>query len=158
MRKLLAFFRWATAMPEGPPEVKHVFKGELVRVVDGDTLEVMVDRSFDDRSMMMVRLFGCDTPEARGPERPAGQWVTKQVEAFLQSRPKMVLDSVVYRRDMYGRALFRVWANDDELTAWLLTNGYAWPTDSEGKLIGPRNVELLRLPEGIKQLVREGMA
>lgn len=145
-------------MIAAPPEVNYVYRGELVRVVDGDTLEVSVDRGFDDHTLMMVRLHGCDTPENRGPERAAGEWVTRQVEAFFGSRDGLVLRSMLYRRDMYGRALFRVWAGGEDLTAWLLSCGYAWPTDEQGKITGVRNMDALRLPEGVKQAVREAMA
>lgn len=140
------------------PEINYAFKATLVRVVDGDTFEMSVDRAFDDHTLMMVRLCGCDTPEARGPERAAGEFVSKQVEAFFAGKGPITLQSITYRRDMYGRALFRIWAGDEELTPWLLDRGYAWSSDEHGKLLGPRNIDMLKLPQGIKQQVRESMA
>ena len=140
------------------PKINYIFRGDLIRVVDGDTIEVSVDRGFHDHTRMMVRLYGVDTPEPRGPERAAGRWVTDQVVEWIGDRTECILHSVVYRRDMYGRALFRVWFGDEELNQWLIDSGYGWLTDDAGKIVGVRDVCSLRLPDGIKQQVREAFA
>ena len=140
------------------PKVEFVFNAELIRIVDGDTLELSIDRGFSDHTRMMARLYGCDTPETRGPEAEAGKWVATQVAAWFGDRRDVVCHSVRYRRDSFGRSLFHVWLDDKCITDWLLAKGYAWRTDEAGKVIGPRSVESLGLPEGVKQAVREAFA
>ncbi len=45
---------------------------ELIRVVDGDTIDVRVDLGFQITQVIRVRLKGINTPELRGKEKAAG--------------------------------------------------------------------------------------
>ena len=38
---------------------------KVVKIVDGDTIDVMIDLGFDIKYKSRVRLFGIDTPESR---------------------------------------------------------------------------------------------
>lgn len=147
-----------SAISQSAPEVVYVYKASFLRVIDGDTLELRLDRGFDDWTRMIVRLYGVDTPERRGPERPAGDWVSKKVEELFDGCEKVIAHSKVYDRDSFGRALFDVWIDDVSLSDYLVAKGYAWKTDDKGKIIGKRDIESLCVPEGIKQLVREELS
>ena len=50
----------------------YEYKAKVLRVVDGDTVDVLVDLGFSHFQKMRLRLFGINTPEMRGEERPAG--------------------------------------------------------------------------------------
>ena len=41
------------------------YKAEVLRVIDGDTIEVRVSLGFDTYTKKTVRLYGIDTPETR---------------------------------------------------------------------------------------------
>ena len=143
------------------PEVTYVFNASLVRLVDGDTLRVAVDRFFSDSTRMNVRIYRADAPETSGAERVAGEYVEKRVAAWLGDSPELILHS--YRcNTSFSRYLFEVWKKgedgDENLSDWLLENRLAWMTDHRGKVIGPRNLELLDLPEGVRQACREARA
>ena len=153
---LFSFWR-EQLQPTVAPEVRYIYHAELIRCVDGDTLEIMCDRGYQDQTRMMVRLLHCDAPEPRGVERAAGEWVEKQVISWFGDKKKIVVESF-QAKSSFGRYLFRVWLGDHELSAWLLLSGYAWPTDDQGKIIGPRDIERLSIPDGIKQQVRESLA
>ena len=43
----------------------YQYKCKLVKVVDGDTIDVLLDMGFDIKYQSRVRLFGIDTPESR---------------------------------------------------------------------------------------------
>lgn len=72
----------------------YIYQAQLVKVVDGDTIDVDVDLGFQIRQKIRLRLAGIDTPEVRGAEREAGlkskDFVQKQLEAagsiFVETR------------------------------------------------------------------------
>jgi micrococcal nuclease len=95
--------------PTGPTEM-----GTVVNVVDGDTIDVVVDGV-----EMRVRYIGMDTPEVHsgvewlGPEAAAAN-------AELVEGREVVLEKDVSETDQYGRALRYVWVQDG--SGWLLVN------------------------------------
>ena len=95
--------------PTGPTET-----GTVVNVVDGDTIDVLVDGV-----EVRVRYIGMDTPEVHsgvewlGPESSAAN-------AALVSGQEVVLEKDVSETDQYGRALRYVWLQADR--GWLLVN------------------------------------
>ena len=125
------------------PADNYVRRAELVRVVDGDTLECRIDLGWKRDPRMFIRLLGVDTPEVVGRERPAGDYVTAKVRAFFEEHGNQL---VIHSRrfdSSFGRALYWVWAGEVQLNAWLLDNRLAWPADDNGSVIGPRNLERL---------------
>jgi micrococcal nuclease len=95
--------------PTGPTET-----GTVVKIVDGDTIDVLVDGV-----EMRVRYIGMDTPEVHsgvewlGPEAAAAN-------ADLVEGREVVLEKDVSETDQYGRALRYVWVQDG--SSWLLVN------------------------------------
>lgn len=98
--------------PNGPTTTATV-----LRVVDGDTIEVEVDGSIEK-----VRYIGIDTPETVAPGSPV-EWMGPEASAAnaeLVDGQVVVLESDVSNRDGFGRLLRYVWLSDG--TAWLLVN------------------------------------
>jgi len=103
----------APARPTGPTQ-----DAILIRVVDGDTIRVMVG-GVEER----VRYIGVNTPELNGnspatPE-PYAQAAT-DADARLLAEGRVVLETDVSERDQYGRLLRDVWVERDG--AWTLVN------------------------------------
>ena len=101
-------------------------EGRVVRVVDGDTLRVMVGGTEEK-----VRLIGVDTPESVRPGE-AVECFGREASAFLERlvagrRVRLELDAE--RRDRYGRLLAYVHRVPDRLfvNAELVSRGYAQP-------------------------------
>ena len=141
-----------------PQRDNYIRKATLLRVVDADTLVCRIDLGYAATTTEVVRLYGVDTPEARGPEKAAGDWVTKQVTDWIGDARGMVVHSHQFRSDSWKRVIATCWVGGRNLNAWLLEKGYAWPTDDSGHLVGDRSIESLAIPEGIKQSVREAMS
>lgn len=60
---------------------------DLDRVVDGDTIDVILDLGFNVKMKERVRLSGVDTPEIWGPNAsPEGPGAKQWVEDWFQSR------------------------------------------------------------------------
>lgn len=85
----------------------------VLRVVDGDTLEVYVDLGFKIFKKVTVRLYGIDTPEIRTrdlEEKKAGKIATNRVKQLIESNNhKAVIHSKGI--DKYGRCLGVIFVN-----------------------------------------------
>lgn len=79
------------------------YKAKVMRVVDGDTLWVEVDLGFFLRQSMYLRLYGLNTPEIRGPERPQGLKTKEFVMNTLPVGSTVVIKT--YKTEKYGRFL-----------------------------------------------------
>ena len=94
----------------------------VVRVVDGDTIEVALGGGTDD-----VRYIGVDTPETVKPGEPV-QCYGPEASAFNHrlvegETVRLVFDHEL--RDVYGRLLAYVYVGDRFVNAALVREGYA---------------------------------
>jgi micrococcal nuclease len=98
------------------------FHGEVVRVVDGDTIRVRIG----DR-VERVRYIGVNAPELHHPRRgeePGGREAAAVNAELVAGRTvRLVLD--VQSRDRFGRLLAYVWVDDVMVNAELVRRGYA---------------------------------
>jgi endonuclease YncB( thermonuclease family) len=91
------------------PDAPFIRTGKLLRIIDGDTYEVEIDLGWDIRITTDVRLFLVNTPEKRGVERVAGQYVAKCVRQWIADISGVVegapvtISSERYRAGKYGR-------------------------------------------------------
>lgn len=97
----------------------HEFAAKVKRIIDGDTLVLWLDRSFGDWSVKTLRLYGINTPETRGPERPEGLRVKRIVAERLRGRRIMVrtikTKKGADKQGKYGRYLAQIdYLADDE--------------------------------------------
>jgi micrococcal nuclease len=97
-------------------------RAEVLRVIDGDTIEVDLDGRTED-----VRYIGVDTPETVKPGEPV-QCFGPEASAFNH---ELVEDRVVRLefdhelRDVYGRLLAYVFTGGRFVNAELIEGGYA---------------------------------
>ena len=88
----------------------------VTRVVDGDTVRVLIDGQ--DTS---VRLIGIDTPETVAPNRPvecAGPEASVYAEQLMSGQEVFLeLDATQGAYDNYGRVLAYVWVADSRQDA-----------------------------------------
>lgn len=94
----------------------------VLRVIDGDTIEVLVgDQEID------VRLIGVDTPETVHPSEPVGCFgrrASSFTKRSLESKD-VALEFDVEKTDRYGRALAYVWLEEKLFNEQLLRRGFA---------------------------------
>lgn len=95
--------------------------GEVVRVVDGDTILVRLGERVEK-----VRYIGIDTPEVggRGGPEPGAAEAAALNRALVEGR-RVRLELDVQERDRYGRLLAYVWVGDLMVNAELVRRGYA---------------------------------
>jgi micrococcal nuclease len=107
---------------EGEEELPGSAAAEVVRVVDGDTVEARIDGDVED-----VRLIGVDTPETVKPGAPVECFGPRASafthEALEGERVRLVLGAE--RRDKYGRLLAYVYRGGRLFNAALIRRGLA---------------------------------
>jgi micrococcal nuclease len=108
-------------MNEGPRDL-YCYRVTLLRVVDGDTIDVDIDLGF---KMTMARqrlrllgrtgeggIRGVNTPEMRGEERERGRAAKERVEQLLHTATDLRIES--FNRDSFGRVLCCVQFNQGD--------------------------------------------
>lgn len=124
------------------------YNAKLNRVIDGDTMEMIVDHGFQIYSLKTIRLARCNTPETKGSERVAGLFVADQVQRLLNETESIVIQSHKIKKT-FDRYVFDVFLDSLNLSEELLELGLAWQTDHAGKIIGKRNLRSLKLPKRV---------
>ena len=78
------------------------------RVVDGDTIDVVLDLGFSVLYKSIVRLFGIDTPESRTrnkDEKARGKMASKYLEDAVNSGNVVIRTELKDSRGKFGRVL-----------------------------------------------------
>jgi len=114
---------------------KFWYTATLVKVVDGDTIDVMIDLGFKIHHKARVRLYGINTPESRTKdlaEKQLGLKAKSFTEDWLIRHKKFTIHTIAGKDDKYGRVLALVYSGDEiksESTACLnediVSSGYA---------------------------------
>lgn len=97
--------------------------GEVIRVVDGDTVHVLVDGKDEN-----VRLLLVDTPESVHPSQPTepyGKESSNFAKKILTKGKKVELEFEEKKRGKYDRLLAYLWVDDKNFNQFLLENGWA---------------------------------
>jgi len=110
----------------------YEYEAKITRVVDGDTLEALIDVGFHTHISSTLRLYGIDTPEKRTrneEEKEKGIAASKRVEELLRSCHYKVLVKS-HGLGKYGRCLAEVLmlqkdGSKKNLNSTLLSEGHA---------------------------------
>ena len=113
---------------------------KVLKVVDGDTIDVDIDLGFDISYTQRVRLAGIDTPESRTTDKKE-----KALWLEVKDRLKKAIDAatnVVIKTEKpdssekYGRILGWVFLDDNKVSInqTLIDEGYAWGYMGETKV------------------------
>lgn len=123
------------------PSVNWTFTATLKRVVDADTVDLIIDQGFGDTTTRRIRLAGIDAPELVGANRDSGRAAAHALRAMLSNREVTVVtqkDKV----DGFTRYIGTLWvtriaATDPDganpvyetvnVNEYLLSQGYAVP-------------------------------
>ena len=110
---------------------------EIVRVVDGDTVDVSIDLGFDLTKLERVRLAGIDTPESRTKDL-AEKHMGYEAKAYLTELLDAADDLIVKteKDGKFGRMLGWFYNNkfsQYSINEQLIDEGYAWKYDGGSK-------------------------
>ena len=94
----------------------YEYSCEVKRVVDGDTVDVVLDLGFDVSYSTRVRLYGIDTPESRTrnkDEKARGKMAGAFLKEAIESGEKVVIQTKLKdSKGKYGRVLGEVVVDD----------------------------------------------
>ena len=123
------------------------FVEEVKNVVDGDTIDVVIDLGFDILFASRVRLAGIDTPESRTTDK-AEKALGLEAKEYLKKQLKDAKSVVIRTEKMnssekYGRILGWVYVNgeSESINNKMINDGYAWGYLGETKI---KDFELLK--------------
>ena len=118
----------------------------IEKIVDGDTLDAVIDLGFDVRFCGRIRLLGIDTPESRTRhknEKIYGKLSKKALTSWVQWAVMDDRDDIEIQvrcpeadsRGKFGRILGEIWVNCNEdghefggwtnVNKWMCEHGYA---------------------------------
>jgi micrococcal nuclease len=116
------------------------FVKEVKNVVDGDTIDVVIDLGFDILFASRVRLAGIDTPESRTTDK-AEKVLGLEAKEYLKkclkdSKSVVIRTEKMDSSEKYGRILGWVYVNGDSesLNNKMINDGYAWGYLGETKI------------------------
>ena len=129
-----------------PPSRKSCYNfrvTEIKKVLDGDTIDVIIDLGFDLAKTERVRIAGVDTPEKRTrnlEEKALGidatEWLKDKLEGAIDGDDDLVIRTeLVGGVGKYGRLLGWLYIGDSDLSLneQMITEGYAWAYDGGTK-------------------------
>jgi len=129
-----------------PPSRKSCYNfrvTEIKKVLDGDTIDVIIDLGFDLAKTERVRIAGVDTPEKRTrnlEEKALGidatEWLKDKLEGAIDGDDDLVIRTeLVGGVGKYGRLLGWLYIGDADvsLNEQMITEGYAWAYDGGTK-------------------------
>lgn len=98
------------------------YKGRVVRVIDGDTLEAVIEMWPDIKIVCKVRVMGVNCPELKGENARDGYYAKRFTQDEVQD-----LEAVftVFGKDSFGRVLCSVKYLGKDLAEELIKNGHA---------------------------------
>ena len=124
---------------------KYIYRAKLDRVVDGDTVDALIDVGFDIWFKKRIRFMGLDTWESRTRDLEE-----KKLGKLAKERTRQLLEDVssksVYFRvkshglGKYGRVLGEIFIMDKDGKQWnvnetLIAEGHAYVYDGGKKKV-----------------------
>ena len=105
----------------------YTYQAQVTRVVDGDTIDALVDLGFDIHKSIRIRLVGMNATESRTrdlEEKKLGLAAKARLIEILQSNEnKFVLESQGVGK--YGRCLGIIKVNNKDVNQQLINEGHA---------------------------------
>ena len=103
----------------------HTYSAICIRVVDGDTIDAMVDLGFSVWVKKRIRLYGIDAPESRTrdlEEKQRGLAAKAKLSDLIQDK-EFALES--HKVGKYGRCLGTLYIGEVNINQQLIDEGNA---------------------------------
>jgi micrococcal nuclease len=105
---------------------------KVEKIVDGDTIDVLIDLGFDILFQSRVRLAGIDTPESRTrdlAEKALGLESKEYLKNHLKDAKSVVIKTEkMNSTEKFGRILGWLYINGETVSVndMMINDGYAW--------------------------------
>ena len=129
-----------------PPSRKSCYNfrvTKIKKVLDGDTIDVIIDLGFDLAKTERVRIAGVDTPEKRTRDKEekalgidATEWLKARLNDTIKGDDELLIRTeLVGGVGKYGRLLGWLYIGESSISIneQMITEGYAWEYDGGKK-------------------------
>ena len=121
----------------------YEYKCKVKRVVDGDTMDVILDLGFDVHHAVRVRLAGIDTPESRTrdkDEKARGKLSKAFLKESIKGRKIILKTKIKDSKGKFGRVIAEVWAEFEKgslrnINELMIKECYAVKYNAENKAL-----------------------
>ena len=106
----------------------YEYKFKLDRVVDGYTIDIVIDLGFSILHKCRVRLFGIDTPESRTrdlDEKARGKLAKDFLSFCLASSDEHVIKTSVDGKGKFGRVLGEIYCDGKNINLLMIDKHHA---------------------------------
>ena len=110
----------------------YQYKAKLIRVVDGDTVDALIDCGFSTFRKERIRPYGINAPESRTrdkKEKKRGLAAKARLKELIkEGKNKFMVETKIDKKGKYGRLLGTLYNNSIELTNYnqtLVEEGHA---------------------------------
>jgi len=90
----------------------YQYKAKLIKVVDGDTIDALIDCGFSTFKKERVRLFGIDAPESRTrdkAEKKRGLAAKARLKELIKDgKNEFIIETSIDKKGKYGRLLGKI--------------------------------------------------
>lgn len=103
---------------------KYQYRATIVKVVDGDTVDVAADLGMHTIRVERLRLYGINAPEVRGRKKLLGlkskQWLIDMVACR-----EIIVKTYKDEKGKYGRYLAEIWLDGVNVNELMVKEGLA---------------------------------
>ena len=113
----------------------YEYNCEVKRVVDGDTVDVVIDLGFDIHYASRVRLYGIDTPESRtrNKDEKARGLMSKQYLIDELAKGQVVIKTRKDKKGKFGRVLGEMYVGDKNINLMMIDDCHAVKYEGQNK-------------------------
>ena len=118
----------------------YEYKVKVVEVIDGDTIDVVIDLGFDIFTNKRIRLYGIDCPESRTTdlhEKKLGIEAKEYLKQLVGNASNVIIKTLsTDAYEKYGRVLGQVYIDSSVISVndLMISHGYAWSYDGGTKV------------------------
>ena len=121
----------------------YEYKCQVKRVVDGDTMDVILDLGFDIHHAVRVRLAGIDTPESRTrdlDEKSRGKLSKAFLKESIKGKKVVLKTRLGNSKGKFGRVIAEVWGEFEKgslrnINELMIKECYAVKYNAENKAL-----------------------
>ena len=110
---------------------RFFYQAKVLNVIDGDTIDLLIDLGFNVHHQIRVRLNGVNTPESRTTdleEKALGLKAKDFTKDWTTRHPVVFVSTVKDKKEKFGRILALIYSDEKKtacLNEDLIGSGYA---------------------------------
>lgn len=115
----------------------YEYKCEITRVVDGDTVDVIIDCGFSILHKTRVRMYGIDTPESRTrdlDEKARGKLAAKYIQDHIDNGTDTIIKTEKDSKGKFGRILGKIFIDNKDINQSMIDENLAVSYHGQSKL------------------------